>query len=63
MRRRVASMQASMVGMVLSQVASTTRNLLHANQAQNSTVSLPATVGPFPQSNWSHIPGSGTQGR
>jgi len=63
MRARVASMQARAVPRVRSHVGITTRKRLHASQAQNRHVPRPSMSGPLPQSNWAHIPGSGTQGR
>jgi hypothetical protein len=67
-RRSVASRQVSTVPSLRSQLGSTTRNLDHANQAQNSNVgrgrpSGPNTTGPVPQSNCSHNPGSVIHGR
>jgi hypothetical protein len=58
-----ASMQAARVPAVRSQVGITTRNLDQASQAQNRQVLPPSMRGPSPQSNWHHMPGSGTQGR
>ena len=46
-----------------SQVGRTTRNLDQASQAQNNKVGRPAILGPSPQSNCSHNPGSGNHGR
>src|SRR4051794_8985432 len=66
--RKVASRHDSSVPIRRSQVGTTTRNRDHANQAQNSIVgrglpSGPNTIGPAPQSNCSHNPGSVIQGR
>ena len=61
--RRVASRQASSDPSVRSQVGMTTRKRLHASQAQNRRVGRPPIIGPAPQSNWSHMPGSVTHGR
>ena len=66
--RRVVSRHAISVGRVRSQVGITTRNLLQASHAQNSSVprsapSAPGTRGPYPQSNCSHRPGSLIHGR
>ena len=36
---------------------------LQASQAHHSSVSRPPIRGPWPQSNWSHMPGSGIHGR
>jgi len=46
-----------------SQVGSTTRYRDQASQAQNSDVGRRFTRGPSAQSNCSHFPGSGSQGR
>lgn len=62
-RRSVSSRQAMTVGIVRSKVGMTTRNLDQASQAHQRRVSRPAILGPLPQSNWSHIPGSGIHGR
>ncbi len=56
-------MQATSVPRVWSQVGITTRNRYHASQAQNNDVRRAPMRGPSPQSNCSHIPGSGTHGR
>ena len=56
-------MHATTVGSVLSQVGITTRKRLQASQAHQSIASRPPILGPWPQSNWSHIPGSGIHGR
>ena len=40
-----------------------TRNLDHANHAQNRFVPRPAMTGPAPQSHYAHMPGSGIHGR
>lgn len=66
--RKVASKQAISVGWVWSQTGITTRNLDHANQAQNNNVVRncppgPGTLGPWPQSNCNHRPGSVIHGR
>ncbi len=50
------------VGIVRSQVGITTRNLDQASQAHQRSVSRPPIRGPLPQSNWSHMPGSGIHG-
>ena len=63
MVRSVASKHDSTVGRVRSHVGITTRNRDHANHAQNSNVALPPMVGPVPQSNCSHMPGSTIHGR
>src|SRR4051794_29122593 len=69
-RRNVVSRQATSVGRVRSQVGITTRNLDHANHAQNNSVARitpgfvgSGTFGPQPQSNCSHRPGSVIHGR
>jgi hypothetical protein len=48
---------------VQSQTGSTTRKRDQDSHAQNSQVRRPSIFEPSPQSNWSHIPGSGIQGR
>jgi hypothetical protein len=60
--RSVASRHASSEPIVRSQVGMTTRKRLQASQAQNRSVGRPSTRGPWPQSNWSHMPGSVIQG-
>ncbi len=62
-RRIVTSRAAITDGDVLSLIASTTRNLDHANHATNNVVLAPSIVGPSPKSYWIHIPGSVTHGR
>jgi hypothetical protein len=62
-RRSIVSMQNSALGSVLSYVGMTTRYRLQASQAENRYVSRPSTFGSFPQSYWTHIPGSEIQGR
>jgi hypothetical protein len=49
--------------MVRSQVGITTRNLEHANQAQNNSVARPAIVGPLPQSHWAQYAAPATMRR
>ena len=56
-------MQAMRVGTVLSVTARMTRKRDQASQAQKSHVRTPSTTGPSHQSNWNHMPGSGTHGR
>jgi hypothetical protein len=68
MRRSVASRHPINVPRVWSHAGITTRNLDHANHAQNNTVRLtvpsgPGTLGPSPQSNCNHRPGSVIHGR
>ena len=57
------SRAANTLGIVLSRIASTTRNRDHANHAQNNVVLTPSMTGPSPKSYCSHIPGSVTHGR
>jgi len=61
--RNVVSRHDTSVPIVRSHVARMTRNRDHASQAQNKFVRRPPIRGPSPQSNCSHIPGSGTHGR
>ena len=61
-QRRVQARRSG-VPRVWSQVGITTRNRDQASHAQNSYVRRPPIRGPSPQSNCSHIPGSGTHGR
>lgn len=61
--RSAVSIQDTRVPNVWSGVGLTTRNRDQDNQAQNSCVRRPPTFGPSPQSNWHHMPGSGTHGR
>jgi len=60
--RSVALGQPNNVGKVRSHVGSTTRNRDQPSQAQNINVPRRSTVGPAPQSNCSHNPGSATSG-
>ena len=47
-RRKATSRAANTLGIVLSRIGNTTRNLDHANQATNNTVFTPSITGPSP---------------
>ena len=61
--RSVSSRQPTTVGMPPSQIGITTRNLVQASQAHQAAPAAPPILGPLPQSDWNHIPGSEIQGR